>query len=181
MSMTDRVATTLTYDSPLGPVTLAERDGALVGLWFCGQKYDRHGLGEAVPGHDPVLDEAASWLDAYFAGSAPSEVLAIEPSGTAFQKAVWQALRRIPYGETATYGQVASEVCRMLGRRTSARAVGGAVARNPISIFIPCHRVVGASGSLTGYAGGIERKVALLSLEGVDLSRMSVPARGTAL
>lgn len=172
------LATVCDYDSPLGPMTIAARGGALVGLWFRGQKYDRRGLGEATRESDPVLDEAASWLDAYFAGRGPGEVPALAPSGTSFQKAVWQALRRIPYGQTATYGQVASEVGRMLGRRTSARAVGGAVARNPISVIVPCHRVVGASGSLTGYAGGIERKVALLTLEGVDLSRMSVPARG---
>lgn len=175
------IATIRNYDSPLGPMTIAARDGALVGLWFCGQKYDCCGLGETVRGNDSVLDEAAAWLDSYFAGRDPGEVKELAPSGTVFQKAVWQALCRIPYGETATYGEVAAEAAKLLGRRTSARAVGGAVGHNPISIIIPCHRVVGASGSLTGYAGGLERKVALLTLEGVDLSRMSVPTKETAI
>ena len=175
------VATIRDYDSPLGPMTLASRGDAIVGLWFRGQKHERLGLGMAARGSEPVLDEAVSWLDAYFAGLDPGAIPATMPSGTTFQKAVWKALRLIPYGETVTYGHLAAEVGRTLGRRTSARAVGGAVARNPVSILIPCHRVVGASGSLTGYAGGIERKVALLTLEGVDLSHMSVPTNGTAL
>ena len=175
------IATIRDYGSPLGRMTMAARDGRIVGLWFRGQKHDRLGLGEAVRGDEQVLDEAASWLDAYFAGRDPGEIPATTPSGTAFQEVVWQALRLVPYGETVTYAQVATEVSRLLGRPTGARAVGGAVARNPVSILIPCHRVVGASGSITGYAGGIDRKVALLALEGVDLSRLRVPTRGTAL
>ena len=154
------------YTSPLGEIILAAHAGALVGLWFKGQKYEQAGL-EKLPaqpdgrGEDKaVLDEAARWLDEYFDGRAPAITFPLAPQGTDFQKRVWAELRAIPYGETATYGALAGRVgCR------SARAVGAAVGRNPISILIPCHRLVGADGSLTGYAGGLERKKALLKLE----------------
>ena len=148
--------------SPLGPLTLAAEDGALIGLWLENQRYFRAGM----PSDAPVDPQAAPfaqvrvWLDAYFAGQNPPVVFPLHPRGTAFQQRVWQALTAIPYGKTATYGQLAAAL------RSSARAVGSAVGRNPISILIPCHRVLGADGSLTGYAGGLENKKRLLRLEG---------------
>lgn len=151
-----------TYPSPLGPLTLASDGHALTGVWLAGQKH--FGGGTALweeKGDVPVFDAARLWLDAYFAGDEPdSEALPLAPSGTDFQQAVWQQLLQIPYGETVTYGDLA----RRIGC-PSARAVGGAVGRNPISIIIPCHRVLGADGSLTGYAGGTECKRWLLAHE----------------
>ena len=153
----------LNYISPLGTILLASDGAAVTGLWFEGQKYDRAGLPtDAVPAgdtSDAVLRAAAAWLDAYFSGSGPGEPPPLRPAGTAFQRRVWDTLRTIPYGRIVSYGTLA----RQLG--TSARALGAAVGRNPISLMIPCHRVVGADGSLTGYAGGVERKYALLQLE----------------
>lgn len=130
----------------------------------------------------PVLAQARSWLDRYFAGGRPDPAeLPLAPHGTPFRRTVWEALLTIPYGETVTYGWLAQRVGDMRGTRTSARAVGGAIGANPIGIIVPCHRVVGASGSLTGFGGGIGTKVALLRHEGVDLSRLSIPTTGTAL
>ena len=170
------------YDSPLGPITLAGEDGALTGLWFDGQKYFGAGLPAGTPeGEPPVFRQVRAWLDRYFRGEDPGPATPLAPAGTAFQRAVWEVLREIPYGRTATYGQVAQAAGRGLGRNTSPRAAGSAVGRNPISLLIPCHRVVGAGGSLTGYAGGVERKQRLLIHEGVDVSRFSVPKRGSAL
>ena len=155
------------YDSPLGPITLAGEDGALTGLWFDGQKYFGAGLPAGTPeGEPPVFRQVRAWLDRYFRGEDPGPAPPLAPAGTAFQRAVWEVLREIPYGRTATYGQVAQAAGRRLGRNTSPRAAGSVVGRNPISLLIPCHRVVGAGGSLTGYAGGLERKEALLKLEG---------------
>ncbi len=146
--------------TPLGAVLLASDGEALCGLWFEGQKYFAAGLGAARTEKDlPVFAETERWLAAYFSGKDPGEPPPLRPCGTPFQRAVWEALRAIPYGETLSYGALA----RRLG--SSARAVGGAVGRNPISILIPCHRVLGADGSLTGYAGGLERKTALLKRE----------------
>ena len=158
------------YDSPLGPITLAGEDGALTGLWFDGQKYFGAGLPAGTPeGEPPVFRQVRAWLDRYFRGEDPGPAPPLAPAGTAFQRAVWEVLREIPYGRTATYGQVAQAAGRGLGRNTSSRAAGSAVGRNPISLLIPCHRVVGAGGSLTGYAGGLERKEALLKLEGAEI------------
>lgn len=158
------------YDSPLGPITLAGEDGALTGLWFDGQKYFGAGLPAGTPeGEPPVFRQVRAWLDRYFRGEDPGPAPPLAPAGTAFQRAVWEVLREIPYGRTATYGQVAQATGRGLGRNTSPRAAGSAVGRNPISLLIPCHRVVGAGGSLTGYAGGLERKEALLKLEGAEI------------
>ena len=158
------------YDSPLGPITLAGEDGALTGLWFDGQKYFGAGLPAGTPeGEPPVFRQAGAWLDRYCRGEAPGPAPPLAPAGTAFQRAVWEVLREIPYGRTATYGQVAQAAGRGLGRNTSPRAAGSAVGRNPISLLTPCHRVVGAGGSLTGYAGGLERKEALLKLEGAEI------------
>lgn len=149
------------YESPLGMLTVAAEDGALTALVIEGQKYAGHHLrGEGRERETPVLRAARRWLDAYFAGERPdAAALVLSPRGTAFQLSVWQALRDIPYGRTESYGSLAAR----LG--SSARAVGGAVGRNPISLIIPCHRVIGADGSLTGYAGGVERKRFLLALE----------------
>ena len=153
------------YTSPLSMITLAADDENLVGLWFDGQKYYGSGIQLTVNDNLPIFAAAKSWLDRYFNGGKPiiSE-LPLNPVGVSeFRKAVWDILCEIPYGEVVTYGDIAKK----MGKRMSAQAVGGAVGHNPISIIIPCHRVVGANGSLTGYAGGIDKKTALLTLEGV--------------
>ena len=156
------------YDSPLGGVTLASDGTALTGLWFDGQRFFGQGLpGPCAERPLPVFDEAARWLDVYFRAAAPDFLPPLHLRATPFQSAVWQQLLRIPWGRTVTYGALAQTLSAQLGRPVSARAVGGAVGRNPISLMIPCHRVVGANGALTGYAGGLERKARLLALEGV--------------
>ena len=160
---------TATYDSPLGPLLLASEGDALTGLWLPGQKHFAAGLeGDASEdGGAPALRKAAEWLDAYFSGLRPeATALQLAPRGSEYQMLVWSLLRDIPYGETVTYGALAVGVEKRLGRRTSARAVGSAVGRNPISVILPCHRVLGANGSLTGYAGGLEKKQWLLRHEG---------------
>ena len=160
---------TCAYASPLGSLLLAAEREALTGLWLPGQKYYAAGLPEDAaedPSH-PVLQTAAEWLDAYFAGEKPeAQALKMAPRGSEYQRLVWGLLREIPYGETTTYGALAAKAETRLGRKTAARAVGAAVGRNPISIIIPCHRVLGASGSLTGYAGGLDKKEWLLRHEG---------------
>ncbi len=174
---------TARYPSPIGELLLAEKDGFLTGLWMEGQKNYPTARESWVEAADsPVLIQTARWLDRYFAGENPSIALfPLAPEGSDFRKAVWKLLCDIPYGEVTTYGRLARQLAVAGGLRSlSAQAVGGAVGHNPISIIIPCHRVVGANGSLTGYAGGLERKKALLALEGVELSRMAVRARGTA-
>ncbi len=166
------------YDSPFGAMTLFCDEKFLMGAWFVGQKYFAAGapsLGEERP-DSPILRLAAEWLNTYFGGGRPEVgALPLAPRGSDFRRAVWDALLEIPYGRTAAYGEIAGELSEKTGRDVSARAVGGAVAHNPISVFIPCHRVVGSGGSLTGYAGGIDRKVALLKLEGVDVNRFFIP------
>ena len=155
------------YDSPLGPLTLASDGVALIGLWLDGQKYYGAGLSPApTAGALPVFDAACRWLDAYFAGQNPPRLPPLAPRGTPFRQAVWRLLLAIPYGDTTSYGALAQRLSAAQGGHpVSARAVGGAVGHNPISILIPCHRVLGADGSLTGYAGGLEAKRALLELE----------------
>lgn len=155
------------WQSPLGGITLASDGDALTGLWFDGQKYFGAGLSpNAVEGELPVFRQTRRWLETYFAGRAPDFTPPLGPAGTPFRLSVWTVLGKIPYGKTATYGEVARELARVRGmEHTSARAVGGAVGRNPISIIIPCHRVLGQGGALTGYAGGLDRKAALLALE----------------
>lgn len=151
------------YSSPLGTLTVAAEGDALTALVIQGQKYEElHLKGEGRELETPVLRQARIWLDAYFQGRNPAvDGLPLSPRGTEFQKKVWQALLAIPYGTTSTYGALAAQLV------SSARAVGTAVGRNPISILIPCHRVIAADGSLTGYAGGIENKEKLLKLEGI--------------
>lgn len=176
---------TSTYDAgALGTLTLAAEDGALIGLWMEGQKYFCASVDEEMVAEPtlPVLVQAASWLDAYRAGKRPDPTeLALSPRGSAFRQRVWDILLDIPFGQTATYGQIAARLEAETGKRASAQAIGGAVGHNPISIIIPCHRVIGADGSLTGYAGGVAKKLALLAHEGVDTSRLIVPKKGTAL
>lgn len=157
------------FSSPVGLLTVACDNEALTGLWIEGQKYFAAGLPvQAVEAPDmPVLLQAGKWLDVYFRGNAPLPPLPpLAPRGTDFQKAVWHLLLQIPYGETTTYGALAAAMAERMGKPSmSAQAVGQAVGRNPISILIPCHRVLGMNGSLTGYAGGIEKKRYLLALE----------------
>ena len=153
------------YTSPLGGITLASDGIALTGLYFDGER-DFPDLSAAHKKDLPVFGEAMRWLDLYFAGKEPHFMPALSPDGTAFQQAVWEILRTIPYGGTTTYGAIAKRLEKSTGKRMSAQAVGGAVGRNPISIIIPCHRVIGADGSLTGYAGGLDKKAYLLRTEG---------------
>ncbi len=171
------------YDSPLGGITLASDGAALSGLWFDGQKYFAATLGRE---HEekplPVFEAADRWLDVYFSGRAPDFTPPLAMYATPFRKAVWEVLLAIPYGQTMTYGQIADAIAKQKGlRHMSAQAVGGAVGHNPISIIVPCHRVVGTNGSLTGYAGGIDKKTALLKLENADMTALFVPKKGTAL
>jgi len=170
-----------TYPSPVGLITLA-CDGTgknLVGLWLKGQKYHGDTIPEAMTEKDdlPIFGTAKQWLDRYFAGGKPVITeLPLAPIGGAFRQGVWGVLCEIPYGTVMTYGAIA----KRLGCRSS-QAVGGAVGHNPISIIIPCHRVVGSNGSLTGYAGGVQTKIKLLELEGMETSKLFIPKRGTAL
>lgn len=170
------------YDSPLGEITIASDGGALVGLWFEKQKYDKATLSdcERKP-DDPVLVEARAWLDRYFEGNDPGPIPPVKPRGTEFRQRVWKRLAQIPYGQLTTYGAIAQSIAEETSGHASARAVGGGVGHNPISIILPCHRVVGSNGSLTGFGGGLPRKIALLKLEGVDMSNLTVPTKGTAL
>ncbi|MDL2295148.1 methylated-DNA--[protein]-cysteine S-methyltransferase [Ruminococcaceae bacterium OttesenSCG-928-D13] len=176
-----------TYQLPVCTVTLAcDGTGAnLVGLWTQGQKYHGGTIPEAMVEKDdiPLFDSVKKWLDRYFAGARPAiSELPLAPVGGEFRQGVWGILREIPYGEVTTYGDIAKQMAQKLGRKTmSSQAVGGAVGHNPISIIVPCHRVVGANGSLTGFAGGVPMKIKLLEHEGVDLSNMFVPKKGTAL
>ena len=158
---------TASYASPLGEALLASDGSALTGLWFAGQKYFAAGLAEDVREESdlPVFEAVRAWLDAYFAGEEPGALPPVAFAGTPFQHMVWEELLRIPRGETCTYGDLAQHIGERRGAPTSARAVGTAVGRNPVSVIVPCHRVLGASGALTGYAGGVWRKRALLALE----------------
>jgi methylated-DNA-[protein]-cysteine S-methyltransferase len=158
-------------ETPLGAITASANDDALVGLWFDGQKYYPQDMKTwQVAPEQPVLVLLRHWLDAYFAGENPRVNFPLAPRGSAFRQKVWRVLQEIPHGSTTSYGAIARQIARATDSATfSAQAVGGAVGHNPISIVIPCHRVIGADGSLTGYAGGIDRKAALLRLEGVLL------------
>lgn len=171
------------YNSPLGGILLAADEIGLSGLWFDGQKYFARDLpAEHVEQNTPVLSEAKRWLDIYFTGREPDFTPPLHPIGSVFRQAVWEILLQIPYGQTTTYGEIARQLAAKLGLpRMSAQAVGGAVGHNEVSIIIPCHRVVGTSGSLTGYAGGIDKKVKLLELEHTDMTELFVPEKGAAL
>ncbi len=163
--MRDAVQVTRRYPSPLGEILLAAEDVGLTGAWFAGQKFFASTLApDAVEGDTPVLNAACRWLDAYFSGDVPGFDIPLRLTGTEFRKSVWEALQTIPRGRTVTYGDIARRL------NASPRAVGGAVGHNPVSVFVPCHRVVGKNRSLTGYAGGLGRKIALLTLEGANFS-----------
>ena len=167
------------YRSPLGGITLAGDGEALTGLWFDGQKYFAAALS---PEHEeknlPVFEEVKRWLDVYFSGRAPDFTPPLRMKTTAFRKSVWEILLSIPYGRTMTYGEIAQLIAAQKGLPgMSAQAVGGAVGHNTISLIIPCHRVVGWDGSLTGYAGGIEKKLRLLAMEGADMTAFCVPKK----
>ena len=174
---------TCTYLSPLGDVLLAADEIGLTGLWFEGQKYFANTLpDERISQEMPILKETKRWLDIYFSGKEPEFTPSLHPERSEFRQAVWQILLQIPYGQTITYGEIARRLEeRQNTSHMSAQAVGGAVGHNEVSIIIPCHRVVGTNGSLTGYAGGIDKKIALLQLEHTDMSRFFVPKKGTAL
>lgn len=176
---------TMHYDSPIGRLLLMEKEEALTGLWIEGQKYFLGTLRENMEEKkdSSILNRTKDWLDRYFRGEKPQiSELTLEPMGSEFRKMVWKILCEIPYGEVTTYGDISRKIADNRGiDRMSAQAVGQAVGHNPISIIIPCHRVVGTGGSLTGYAGGLQRKVSLLTLEGVSMENLFVPAKGTAL
>ena len=158
----------------MGPITLASNGVGLVGLWFIGQKY----YGGAISGNMtkkndlPIFDNTKNWLDRYWNGKKPNiSELSLDPIGGEFRQEVWRILCEIPYGEVTTYGEIAKKAAKKLQRETmSAQAVGGAVGHNPISVIIPCHRVIGTNGRLTGYAAGVEIKAKLLEFEGVKIS-----------
>ena len=174
---------TTQYASPLGAITLACDDAAIIGLWFNGQRYFGNSLPkQLVEKEQPLLQDTKRWLDIYFSGRAPDFLPPLRYDSTPFRKAVCEIMLTIPYGKTMTYGEIAAAIAKQQGlSKMSAQAVGGAVGPNPISLIIPCHRVVGTNGSLTGYGGGIARKVKLLELERADMSGFFVPKKGTAL
>ncbi|HIZ52856.1 MAG TPA: methylated-DNA--[protein]-cysteine S-methyltransferase [Candidatus Enterococcus avicola] len=168
---------TQTYDSPIGDIYLTSDGQALTGIYYNRSEFEKK---------NPLLHQNKSditlfltvkrWLDAYFRGEQPEIDFPLAPQGTDFQAKVWEEIRKIPYGQTTTYGEIAQKIAKKMGKTTmSAQAVGGAVGSNPISIIIPCHRVIGKTGSVTGYGGGIERKLKLFALEKVQESAYFVP------
>lgn len=161
------------YESPLGAMTMASDGEHLTGLWFDGQKYDRSTINDdaALQPHLPVFMQTTQWLDTYFGSVDPGFTPPIRIEGSDFRKMVTSIMLSIPFGETSTYARIAAEVAQRTGRKQmSAQAVGGAVGRNPITLIVPCHRVVGANGSLHGYASGVDRKERLLAMEGVNMT-----------
>ena len=155
------------YISPLGGITLASDGSALTGLWFDYQKHFAETLeNDFEESHLPIFEETINWLDIYFSGNPPSFIPLLSIKATEFRESVWKILLQIPYGQTMTYGEIANIIAKNKGiSKMSAQAVGSAVAHNPISLIIPCHRVIGKNGSLIGYAGGIDKKYQLLKLE----------------
>lgn len=168
---------TATYQSPIGEILLAANERGVIGLWLENEKYFGSGLEHEYEEKDtPFLKLAKHWLDIYFSGKNPDFMPPIHMIGTEFQKEVWEILLCIPYGQTITYGEIAKKLAeRRKIPRMSAQAVGGAVGHNKLSMLIPCHRVVGSNGSLTGYAGGLNKKIKLLELEGVDMKKLFTP------
>ena len=171
------------YQSPLGEIMIAADEKGLTGLWFVGQKYfelylDKENQEKEIP----VLKDTKKWLDVYFSGKEPNLKLPLHFTGTDFQNEVWEILCTIPYGKTMTYGEIANILAKRKGlKRMSAQAVGEAVGKNGISIIVPCHRVVGTNGSLTGYAGGINKKIALLKIEKGYEEEFFIPKKSTAM
>lgn len=172
-----------TYHSPLGLIYMSSDGEYLTGLWFsCSRDALKHEQIEYQEQDLSIFQETEKWLDLYFAGIEPSFTPKYKIEGTEFQKEVSQIMMQIPYGKTVTYQDIAREIAKKRGiAKMSSQAVGGAVGWNPICIIIPCHRVVGTNGSLTGYGGGIQNKVKLLEIEGLDMSQFSIPKKGTAL
>ena len=177
-----------TLPSPVTDITLASDGENLLGLWLEGQKYHGKGIFDNMipiknPEDLPIFQQTKDWLDRYFRGDRPEIAeLSLAPVGSDFRRLIWEYLCEIPYGEAATYGALAKRAATALGKTSmSAQAVGGAVGHNPISIIIPCHRVIGTNGSLTGYAGGLDKKIKLLTLEEFDMDSVFVPTQGTAL
>ncbi len=158
------------YQSPMGDILLAADDIGLTGLWFEGQKYFALNLDKEHEEKEiPLFEQSKHWLDIYFSGSEPDFSIPLHVTGTDFQNEVWKILCSVPYGQTTTYGKIAKQFAESKGlQRMSAQAVGGAVGHNQISIIVPCHRVVGTNGNLTGYAGGVDKKIKLLNLEKAD-------------
>lgn len=171
------------YQSPIGSILLAADDVGLTGLWFEGQKYFALYLDKEHKEKEiPLFNSVKKWLTIYFSGKEPDFAVPLHFTGSAFQNEVWEILCSIPYGQTMTYGDIAKRIAVKRGLpRMSAQAVGGAVGHNEISIIVPCHRVVGGNGSLTGYAGGIDKKIKLLQLEKADMKSLFIPKKGTAL
>ena len=169
--------------SPLGEITLRSDGEALTGLWFADDKhYGAKDIAGAALADLDIFAQAEAWLAEYFAGREPKVSVPLKLQGSEFQMQVWRLLQDIPYGRLVTYGDIAKKIAAQKGVvRMSAQAVGGAVGHNPLCIIVPCHRVVGANGSLTGYGGGMWRKVRLLELEKVAISKLTVPTKGTAL
>lgn len=165
------------YFSPLGKLFLAAKEDSLTGAWFEGQKYFASSLNEETEEKEiPLFKDVKKWLTIYFSGKEPDFTLPLHLTGSDFQKEVWEILRSIPYGKTMTYGEIAKQIAARKGiSRMSAQAVGGAVGHNKISVIVPCHRVVGANGNLTGYAGGIDKKIKLLTLEHVNMDSFFIP------
>lgn len=175
------------FESPIGNMTLASDGEALIGLWNENQKYHGNSIYEKeefIYKDDlEIFSATKNWLKDYFDGNRPDiSKLNLKPNGTEFRHIVWSILCDIPYGEVVTYNEIARRTASIMGRETmSSQAIGGAVGHNPISVIIPCHRVVGSSGSLTGYAGGLKSKIFLLELEGVNMNSLYLPTKGTAL
>lgn len=173
------------YSSPVGTITLASDGDNLIGLWIEGQKYHGNTIHKEIVEQNDLMifDITKKWLDRYFEGEEPKySELPLFLAGNEFRKGVWNILCEIPYGKIITYGEIAKRMAAKMNRNSmSSQAVGGAIGHNPISIIIPCHRVVGSNGSLTGYAGGINTKIKLLKHENVDMSTLFVPKKGTAL
>lgn len=171
------------YISPIGDILLASKDNKLIGLWIKGQKYYLGNLKEEIEENDKdrILIKTKKWLDRYFYNEKPKIAeLDLAPIGSDFRQDVWKILCKIPYGEVITYNDISKEIAKKRGiKKMSAQAVGGAVGHNPISIIIPCHRVVGTNGSLTGYAGGIDKKLFLLNHEKVDMNNLFIPKKYT--
>lgn len=162
------------YKSPIGEMMMASDEVGLIGLWFVGKKYFASTLSQNEPRQQktlPIFDQTKKWLDLYFAGQNPDFTPTLFLKGSEFRLSVWKILTQIPYGEVITYGDIAKQIARQRGvEKMSAQAVGGAVGHNPIAILIPCHRVVGKNGSMTGYGGGIDKKIELLKLEGIHVN-----------
>ena len=169
------------YQSPLGEILLAADEIGLTGVWFENQRYYAHQLEKPYIEADiPIFEQAKQWLDIYFSGCEPRLQIPFHLEGTDFQQEVWKILSEIPYGQTITYGEIARKLAKQRGiERMAAQAVGSAVGHNSIAIIVPCHRVVGTNGSLTGYAGGLDKKIRLLELEKIDMTKLFVPQKGT--